>query len=51
MKPLTLKQIGERLVLTYQKLTPEERSTMTFESVMKLMKIPVGKLPKVKQTV
>ncbi len=43
---MTLAQIGARLIDTYQKLTPEQRSTMTFESLMKHLRVPVGMLGK-----
>jgi hypothetical protein len=42
---LTLDQIAERILLpAYQRLTPEQRKTITFDSVMRLARTPVGGL-------
>jgi hypothetical protein len=41
---LTLDQIGDYLADMSRELTPAQRSTMTFDLVMKLARTPVGGL-------
>jgi hypothetical protein len=43
-QPLTLQEIGQRLLDAYKGMTPAQRRTMTFEALMHELKVPVGML-------
>ena len=45
MEPLTLRQIGDRLVQAAKKVPPHKRAS--FSEVIRLLLTPVGSLPKV----
>ncbi len=42
MKSLTLTQIGRRVVRSVCELSPVQRRTLTFQNLIRRLKIPVG---------
>jgi hypothetical protein len=45
MEPLSLNQIGDKLVLAAKQVPPHQRAS--FSELMSLLRVPVGELPKV----